>query len=140
MKRKNIEKIILYMAVFVMAISSWTTGLVDRAVLFAMPRKVNRPQTAVLIRSEPLLAAGIRRFQPVQVRNRIFPIRRVDEKDPRLAVVMRLRHDQVEQLAGAQRLENADRQPRLQRVGHIAVKISREIRRGQIRINEASTG
>ena len=29
MKRKNIEKIILYMAVFVMAISSWTTALAE---------------------------------------------------------------------------------------------------------------
>ena len=66
-----------------------------------MLREIDRAEAAVFVWSQPLFAARVRRFQLVQMRHRVLAVRRVEEQHARLAVVMRVLDDFVEQFARA---------------------------------------
>ena len=63
--------------------------------------QVDRAQAAVLVGSKPLLAAGVGGFQLVEVRHRVGAVGGIQEEHARLAVVVRLVDDLLEQVAGA---------------------------------------
>ena len=69
--------------------------------------QVDRAQAAVLVGSKPLLAARIGGFQLVQVRHRVGAVGGIQEEHARLAVVVRLGDDLVEQVARADGLIDA---------------------------------
>jgi len=72
--------------------------------------KVDRSKAAVLVRSKPLFAARIGRFQVVQMWNRIGAVGGIQEERAWLAVVMCLGNKLVEQIAGFHGLVGAHRQ------------------------------
>ncbi len=69
--------------------------------------QVDRAQAAVLVRSEPLLAAGVGRLQLVQVRHGIAPVGSIQEQGARLAVAVGVLDDLVEYLPGGQPFPDA---------------------------------
>ena len=74
-----------------------STAAIRRDVL----GQVDGAEAAVFVRPEPLLAAWICRFQLIQMRHGICAIGRVQEQHARLAVVMRVLDDLVEEVARA---------------------------------------
>ncbi len=55
--------------------------------------EVERTEAAVLVGSQPLLAAGVGGFELVEVRDGVGAVGGVEEEQPGLAVVVRLAHD-----------------------------------------------
>ena len=78
------------------------------AIRSAMLVEIDRTETAVLVRSKPLLTARICRFQRIQMRNGVAAIGGIQEQHARLAVVMRLLDDLIEQLTRAHLLMGID--------------------------------
>ena len=76
---------------------------VHAVVRAKMPGQVDRTQAAVLVWAEPLLTAGVGGFELVEMRDRVAAVSGIQEQQAGLAVVVRLRNDLVEQLAGRAR-------------------------------------
>ncbi len=68
-----------------------------RAAVFV---EVHRAKTAILVGAQPLLPARVGGFQRIQMRDRVGPVRGIQEENARLAVVMRLLDDLIEELNG----------------------------------------
>src|SRR5690606_15334013 len=65
---------------------------------------VYRPQTAVLVRPEPLLTTWVCRFQLVEVRHGVGAVGRVEEENAGLAVAMGVADNLFKELASVHRL------------------------------------
>ena len=74
---------------------------IHRAVRAEVLGQIHRAEAAVLVGAEPLLAARVGRFQGVEVGDGVGAVGRVEEEHARLAVVVGLLDDAVEQVAGA---------------------------------------
>ena len=81
---------------------------VHAVVLCRELRQVDRSQAAVFVRTKELLAAGVGGFQLVQMRDRVAAVGGIQEQHARLAVVVCLAHDLVEQVARPHALVNLD--------------------------------
>ena len=73
---------------------------IDFAFLGDMLGQIDGTQTAVFVGAKPLFAAGVGRFQLVQMRNRIGAVGGIEEKHARLAIAVGIGGDLVEQIAG----------------------------------------
>ena len=81
---------------------------VHSAIRSAMLVEIHRTQTAVLVRSKPLFSARVRRFERIQMRHGVAAIGGIEEEHTRLAIMMRLLDDLVEQFARVDLLVGVD--------------------------------
>ena len=79
--------------------------------------QIDRPEAAVLVRAQPLLAARIGGFQVVQVGYGVGPIGGVEEQHAGLAVAVRVAHHEIEDLPRPDGLHHLPRVRRHQVVG-----------------------
>jgi len=82
---------------------------IDGAFRPEMLGQINRSQAAVLIGPKPLLPAGICGFQFIKVGQWVAAVGGVQEEHPWLAVMVRLAHNPIEQLAGPDAPEGLER-------------------------------
>jgi len=96
--------------------------------------QVDRAQAAILVRAEELLSTRVCRLKLVQVRHRVLAVGGVQEQHARLAVVVRLVDNGVEQVARAHGLIHAHRHAL--RVGLVQCAVELAVL-GRVHIGEA---
>lgn len=70
------------------------------------PRQVQRPEATILCGAKPLLPARVRCLEGVKMSDGVGPVRRVEEQDARLAVLVGMAAQVVEQLRRLHRLDD----------------------------------